>query len=258
MSFRIVIPARYQATRLPGKPLRDLAGKPLIQHVHERAVESGAETIIIATDDERIRAAAEGFGAMVCMTRSDHRNGTERLGEVIEKMAWPDEAVIVNLQGDEPLMPPDCLRQVAQLLEAHPDCAMATLYAEIDDPEDIFDPHVVKLVANRNDEALYFSRAAIPWWREVFNDAPQVELADPPTAVKRHIGLYAYRAGFGRGYASLQASPLEQMESLEQLRALWHGYRIAVAEAVELPPAGVDTEGDLERVRRQLASQSAG
>lgn len=258
MSFRIVIPARYQATRLPGKPLRDLAGKPLIQHVHERALESGAEEILIATDDERIRDAAEGFGAAVCMTRTDHSNGTERLGEVIEKMGWPDEAVIVNLQGDEPLMPPECLRQVAEVLTAHPECAMSTLYAALDDPEDMFDPHVVKLVANRDDEALYFSRAPIPWWRERFGEAPDADLSEPPTPFRRHIGLYAYRADFGRDYGKLTPSPLEQMESLEQLRALWHGYRIAVAEAVQLPPAGVDTEGDLERVRRQLTSQKVG
>lgn len=247
MSFRIVIPARYQSTRLPGKPLIDIAGKPLIQYVYERAMESGASEIIIATDDQRIADAGGAFGANVCMTSTEHTNGTERLSEVATRFKWNADDVIVNLQGDEPLMPRVCLEQVAQLLAQHPECQMATLCTPILDENEMFDAHVVKVVRDQADHALYFSRAPIPWHREMFS----LEAASMPTdypVYQRHIGLYAYRAGFLVEYASLTPSPLEQVEALEQLRALWHQRRIAVHEATEIPPPGVDTESDLKRV----------
>ena len=247
MSFRVIIPARYESTRLPGKPLRDMAGKPMIQHVHERASSSESQQVIIATDDVRIQQAAEAFGAIVCMTSTEHRSGTERLAEVIETMDIDDADIIVNVQGDEPLMPTMCINQVATALANTPEANVATLCTPINSHDQLFDPHVVKVVRDSNDMALYFSRAPIPWHREEFSAGPD-SLPSDNTPYYRHIGLYAYRAGYIREYVTLAACDLEQAESLEQLRVLYHGGRIVCVEAHEVPGPGVDTEADLEKV----------
>jgi 3-deoxy-manno-octulosonate cytidylyltransferase (CMP-KDO synthetase) len=247
LSFRVIIPARYESTRLPGKPLRDMAGKPMIQHVHECASSSESQQVIIATDDARIQQAAESFGAIVCMTSTEHRSGTERLAEVIETMHIDDADIIVNVQGDEPLMPTICINQVATALANTPEANVATLCTPINSHDQLFDPHVVKVVRDSNDMALYFSRAPIPWHREEFSAGPD-SLPSDNTPYYRHIGLYAYRAGYIREYVTLAACDLEQAESLEQLRVLYHGGRIVCVEAHEVPGPGVDTEADLEKV----------
>ncbi len=251
MSFRVVIPARYASTRLPGKPLLDIGGKPMLQHVVERAHDSGAASVVVATDDKRIASACETFGADVCMTSAEHNSGTERLAEVVECLGWGDDEIVVNLQGDEPGMPGSLLRQVAALLEQHRDADVSTLCTRIHTAAELFDPHVVKVVSDAEGYALYFSRAVIPWDRDAF--AVTTEALPEAVLHYRHLGLYAYRAGYIRRYISLPACELERMESLEQLRVLYHGGRIQVAEAVELPGHGVDTADDLERVRAQFA-----
>jgi len=245
--MHLVIPARYSSTRLPGKALKDVAGKPLLQWVFDTAKESGAESITIATDDERIRAAAEKFGADVCMTSAKHRSGTDRIAEVVSEKGWEDDAVVVNLQGDEPFMPAVLLDQVAETLESHERAVMSTVCHVIDNENDYSDANVVKVVIDKNGYALYFSRASIPWHRDAISSGITPEIPG-----HRHIGLYAYRAGFVKQYSQWQPCDLEEAESLEQLRVLWNGYKIAVCEAAELPGPGVDTEGDLERVRRIL------
>jgi 3-deoxy-manno-octulosonate cytidylyltransferase (CMP-KDO synthetase) len=247
--MHIIIPARYASTRLPGKPLADVAGKPLIQRVYECAANTGATAITIATDDERIRAAAESFGARVCMTSPQHRSGTDRLAEVIEKQAIGADEIVVNLQGDEPLMLPELIRDVAGKLVAHKDAMVATACHAIHDRESLVNPNVVKVVCDAKGYALYFSRAGIPWPREVMAGKSGVAIQ-----AYRHIGLYAYRAGFVRRYASWPPCPLEEAEQLEQLRVLWHGERIVVHEAREMPEAGVDTPEDLERVRKYFGT----
>ena len=247
---KIVIPARYASTRLPGKPLLPLAGKPMVQWVYERARASGAEEVWIATDDARIAQAAAGFGAPVCLTRADHASGSERLAEVVAQRGWPDEAVVVNLQGDEPLMPPALLDQVATALAADAGAAIATVCARIHAAAEVFNPNVVKVVRDDAGRALYFSRAPIPWQRDAWKDGARV-LPEGATFY-RHIGLYAYRAGFLRRWPGLAPSPLEQAESLEQLRALWHGFAIAVIDSAELPGPGVDTPEDVPGVERLL------
>jgi len=251
-AFRVVIPARYASRRLPGKPLLDIAGKPMIQHVYERASESGAEEVVIATDDLRIQRAAASFTDSVCMTSADHHSGTDRIAEVVRALDWTDDTVVVNLQGDEPLMPPSLLRQVAATLSSHAGSEMATLAVPLSEPDQLFDTNIVKVVADRNGYALYFSRASIPWKRDLFDaeGTPQTSWLE---GIHRHLGIYAYRAGFLRGYAGLPVSPIERMESLEQLRVLWNGGRIAVDVAKEAPPAGVDTAEDLARVVKVLA-----
>ncbi len=254
--MRIVIPARYASTRLPGKPLRELAGKPMLRHVWERARAANPLEVVVATDDDRIARAAEGFGAHVCMTDPGHASGTERIAEVIEVMGWPDDEIVVNLQGDEPLMPPSLLTQVAEDLATHATADVATLAAHLEAPDQLFDPAVVKVVLDGKGYALYFSRAPIPWERDgmAWGEIPPLEVA---RGHLRHIGLYAYRAGFVREYVSWRASELEQKESLEQLRVLWHGRRIHVSLAAEVPPAGVDTPEDLARVAT-LLGETAG
>ena len=216
-AFRVVIPARYASQRLPGKPLLDIAGKPIIRHVYDRACESGAEEVVIATDDVRIEAVARRFTEQVCMTSSEHASGTDRIAEVVQTLHWPDDTVVVNLQGDEPLMPPELLAQVAATLESHAESDMATLAVPLIDPDQLFDTNAVKVVADRNGYALYFSRATIPWKRDQFDTsvAPQTPWLE---GVYRHLGIDANRAGFLAGYASLPVSPIERMESLEQLR----------------------------------------
>ncbi len=251
MTFSIVIPARYASTRLPGKPLLPLNGKPMLQHVYERACASQADQVIIATDDQRIGHAAEQFGAIVCMTAETHRSGTERIAEVIEQRNIPDDEIIVNLQGDEPLMPAICLDQVAKALAEAGDASVSTLCAPIETAHELFDPHIVKVVRDANDYALYFSRAPIPWHRDEYVSTRDV-LPSDGTPYFRHIGLYAYRASYIKEYISSPVCPLEKAESLEQLRVLWHSHRIIVPLAVETPGPGIDTEADLQKVERLL------
>ena len=247
MSFVVVIPARYQSTRLPGKPLADIHGKPMIQWVAERALQAGAERVIVATDDQRVANAVALSGVEVCMTSPHHQSGTERLAEVCEQYAFSPETIIVNVQGDEPLIPPVIIRQVAENL-AQAAAPMATLAVPMSE-EELFNPNAVKVVMDRQGYALYFSRAPIAWERDGFAQTPPVVRH----AHARHLGIYAYRAGFIRQYVGWQASELEQIEALEQLRVLWHGERIHVAIALETPPAGVDTPEDLARVQAFLA-----
>lgn len=247
MSFVVIIPARYASTRLPGKPLVDINGKPMVVHVLERARESGAERIIVATDNEEVMHAVQAVGGEVCMTRADHQSGTERLAEVVEKCGFSDDTVIVNVQGDEPMIPPAIIRQVAENLAAR-DVGMATLAVPIHSAEEAFNPNAVKVVMDAEGYALYFSRATIPWDRDRFAQSRET-IGD---TFLRHIGIYGYRAGFIRRYVSWQTSPLEQIEMLEQLRVLWYGEKIHVAVANVVPGTGVDTPEDLARVRQEL------
>ena len=251
MSFRVVIPARYASTRLPGKPLADIAGKPMVVRVAERAAASGAERVWVATDHEAVAAAAQGHGLEVCMTSPDCASGTDRLAEVAERLGWPDDTVVVNVQGDEPLIDPELIRATARLLHAHPGAAMATVCHPLHDLAEVMNPNVVKVVLGEDGHALYFSRAAIPWARDAWAAAEPVLPADLP--VYRHVGLYAYRAGFLKAYPGLERPAIESFESLEQLRALYHGYRIAVLVIDRAMPPGVDTEADLAAVRKSFA-----
>jgi len=244
MSFVAIIPARFASTRLPGKPLVDIHGKPMVVHVMERARESGAERVIVATDNEQVARAVAAAGGEVCMTRADHHSGTERLAEVIERYQFPDDTVIVNVQGDEPLIPPVIIRQVADNL-AKNTAGMATLAVPIVSAEEAFNPNAVKVVMDAQGYALYFSRATIPWDRERFAASCET-IGDH---FLRHIGIYGYRAGFIRRYVSWEPSPLEQIELLEQLRVLWYGEKIHVDVAKAIPSVGVDTPEDLARVR---------
>lgn len=244
MNFKVVIPARYASVRLPGKPLLMLAGKPMIEHVWLRATASGADEVLIATDDQRIASAAAGFGAETCMTNPGHQSGTDRIAEVAGRYNWSDETIVVNLQGDEPLMPPANIRQVATLLAEDQGAAIATLCTPINDPESFTDPTVVKVVRDRAGRALYFSRAPIPAVREA-GDGPQA-------SALRHLGLYAYRIGALCRLAGEQPCALEQLERLEQLRALWLGLSIRVELAAEPTGPGVDSPADIDEVTRQL------
>ena len=247
MSFSVVIPARYASSRLPGKPLKDISGKPMIQHVYERALESEAKEVVIATDDERIQKVAEEFGAKVVMTDPDHASGTDRLQEVVSKLNYYADDIVVNVQGDEPLIPPRVINQVAHNLAAEKDASIATLYEPIENIEDVFNPNIVQVVTDRNDFALYFSRAPIPYARDDF--AKSKEQMPQGVSFKRHIGIYAYRVNLLNSFVKWDEAPIETTECLEQLRALWNGSKIHVALADEIPPGGVDTEEDLERVR---------
>lgn len=246
--MHIVIPARFASTRLPGKPLADVSGKTLIQRVCDCAQASGARSVIVATDDERIRDAVEGFGGRVCMTSPGHRSGTDRIAEVVGQLGLGDDEIVVNLQGDEPLMPPALIRNVAQALNTHRDAAVATACHAIRTREEFENPNVVKVVCDERGYALYFSRAPIPWPRETMAGRSRT-----PLRAWRHIGLYAYRAGFVVQYAAWPPCALEDTEQLEQLRVLWRGERIVVHESAELPGAGVDTPEDLERVREHFS-----
>ena len=247
--FHIVIPARLASTRLPNKPLADIGGAPMIVQVARRAALAGAAQVVVATDADEVRQACEAHGVRALMTRAYHPSGSDRLAEAVELLGLADDALVVNVQGDEPLIAPAMIRSCAELLAAKPPCAMATVAHAIDDDSEFANPNVVKLVTDAQGLALYFSRAPIPWWR----DAPGGGARVKPDAVLRHVGLYAYRAGFLRRFPTLAVSPLEQIEALEQLRVLWHGERIAVHVSDERPGPGVDTPEDLERVRRLIA-----
>ena len=244
--FLVVIPARLGSTRLPRKPLADIGGKPMVVRVAEQAKKSLAQSVVVATDSAEIQAACDEHRIECLLTSADHPTGTDRLAEVAQLLKLPNNALVVNVQGDEPLIPPELINQVAMTLANHPDCAISTVAVRIEDSAEINNPNVVKVVLNRTGEALYFSRASIPFVR------------DPDAAVQtehlRHLGIYAYRAAFLQAYTRLEPAPPEQAEALEQLRALWNGYRIAVHTAAKAPPAGVDTLDDLERVQRLFSA----
>lgn len=252
MSFSVVIPARYASSRFPGKPLADLAGKPMLQHVYERACESEAVRVIIATDDERIAHVAQNFGAEVCMTSGDHPSGTDRLQEVVHKLGFYADDIVVNVQGDEPLIPPRIINQVAHNLMALPMAGIATLSEPIETVDALVNPNVVKVVTDHQGMALYFSRAPIPWPRDSFMSEVGRSTMPEGFSWQRHIGLYAYRVKLLNDFVRWPPAPLEQTECLEQLRALWNGVGIHVDAADETPPAGVDTPEDLERIRQLL------
>jgi len=251
-AFTVVIPARFASSRLPGKPLQDIAGKPMIQHVWEQACKSSARKVVVATDDTRIVEICQGFGAEVVLTRVEHNSGTDRLAEVAAQLGLAGDAIVVNVQGDEPLIPPSIIDQVAANLAAHPEAGIATLAEPIHDVQTLFNPNMVKVVTDLNGLALTFSRAPLPWARDSFAQNRETLPAGVP--YRRHIGIYAYRAKFLHDFVAWGPCWLEDTECLEQLRALWHGVRIHVADALETPPAGVDTQDDLERVRRLLGA----
>jgi 3-deoxy-manno-octulosonate cytidylyltransferase (CMP-KDO synthetase) len=252
--FIVAIPARFGATRLPGKPLRAIAGEPMVVHVARRALDAGAREVVVATDDERIAEAVKGYPLRVCMTRADHPSGTDRLAECARQLGWAPDQIVVNLQGDEPFAPAEGIRAAAQAL-AGSDAPMATLAIGIDDAATLFDPNAVKVVRDSHGNALYFSRAPMPWQRDRFARDQVGDLQ--PGAFLRHIGIYAYRAGFLATFTRLPPGQLEQLEGLEQLRVLEAGHRIAVAVSPVPFPPGVDTEADLERANRLAAEAAA-
>lgn len=271
MDFTVIIPARYASSRFPGKPLADISGKPMVVHVAERAAKSGAAEVLVATDHPEIATAAEQYGFTAVMTRGDHVSGTDRVAEVSKKRGYAGHRIIVNIQGDEPLIAPELIREVAQNLQDHAEAEVSTACHPIEDPADILNPNVVKVVLDNQGYALYFSRAPIPFARDAFtrslvprdaftrsHDSAKNIYAAGISAIPdglpafRHIGIYGYRAGFLKRYARLAPSPLEQFEALEQLRVLWHGYKISVALARDVVPPGVDTPEDLQRLKRSL------
>ncbi len=253
MNFYVVIPARYASTRLPGKPLLEIAGKPMVVRVAEQAQQSGAQQIWIATDHGEIAGTVYAYGFKCCMTKVSHTSGTDRLAEVAQHLNWPGDAIVVNLQGDEPLMPPALIQAVARHLHEHPECAIATACHPLHEPASFSNPNIVKTVLDMNGNALYFSRAPIPWPRDTDLSSPALTLP-PDLPVLRHIGIYAYRVSFLQAFTRLAPAAIEQYESLEQLRALYHGYKIGVVVVDQAPPRGVDTEEDLQAVRQFFAS----
>lgn len=278
LAFHVVIPARHASTRLPGKPLLQIAGKPMVVRVAEQAAQSGAQQIWIATDHHAIADVVHEHGFKACLTKATHTSGTDRIAEVVEQRAWPDDTIVVNVQGDEPLIPPALIRAVAEHLHEHPECAIATACHAIHDEAAMRNPNIVKTVLDKNGNALYFSRAPIPWPRDAFKFIPlpagqdgcpsspkggevrrgDVENTALPEGLPalRHIGIYAYRASFLRAYGQLAPAPIEQFEALEQLRALFHGYKIGVFIALQAPPGGVDTEQDLHVARESFQERN--
>lgn len=252
MSFRVIIPARLASTRLPNKPLADLQGLPMVVRVAQQAQRSAAAQVVVAADDPRIVQACDEHGVQSLLTRQDHPSGSDRLAEACAQLGCADDEVVVNLQGDEPLMDPALIDACARQLQQHPGCVMSTAAHPLDHEADWLNPNVVKVVLNAQGRALYFSRSPLPAWRDRRAAQP---LAQAPAPVLRHIGLYAYRAGFLSRFPQLQPSPLEQAEMLEQLRVLWHGFAIAVHVTEQPPEGGVDTPEDLERVRLHLAQR---
>jgi 3-deoxy-manno-octulosonate cytidylyltransferase (CMP-KDO synthetase) len=252
--FTVLIPARLSSSRLPNKPLADLAGLPMVVRVAQRARLSQASRCVVAADDMRIVQACEAHGVHALLTGTHHASGSDRLAEACALLGLADDALVVNVQGDEPLIAPELINAVAAELQQRPDCVMSTAAHAIDQMADFLNPNVVKVVLDKAQTALYFSRAPIAWWRDGMTalDAPTGQTALPSPAPLRHIGIYGYRAGFLRQFPSLEAAPLEHTESLEQLRVLWHGARIAVHLSASAPGPGVDTPQDLERVRALL------
>jgi len=252
MNFKVVVPARYASVRLPGKPLLDLGGKPMVVRVVEQAIQSGAEEVIVATDYEGIAEEVHKFGYQAVMTREDHASGTDRIAEVVQIMGWDDQAIVVNVQGDEPLISPALIRDVAQDLAHHEQASIATACHPVQDMAAVQASSVVKVVLDKDGYALYFSRASIPYARDAYDAGDGIP---PGLSVYKHIGIYAYRASFLQEYKQLELSPIERFEALEQLRALWHGYKISVLVAEDAPSVGVDTKADLEYVRAVLLQQ---
>jgi len=251
MNFNVIIPARYASSRFPGKPLVDINGKPMVQHVYERALESGAAKVVVATDDARIAKVVKDFGGQYCMTGAHHESGTERLAEVVDMQNMLAHELVVNVQGDEPFIPAENIQQVAENLYQHQQAEMATLAVKISDVEEAFNPNVVKVLVDKQGFALYFSRATIPYDRARFLDEDCIdEIGD---FYLRHVGIYAYRAGFIKQYVNMSPSGLEQIESLEQLRVLWHGEKIHVDVARKAPPTGIDTPEDLQRILKSMS-----
>ncbi len=246
MEFRVIIPARYNSSRLPGKVLLDIKGKPMLQHVYERAMESGADSVVIATDDQRVSKVAQGFGAKVCMTSPEHQSGTERIAEAALTLDYSPDEIIVNLQGDQPLMLPQAIRQVAEDLEKHDNVKVSSICERFTDGADLFNPSVVKVVLNRRNFAMYFSRAPIPWDIEKFKNKDHISSNDQHY---RHAGLYAYRVSFLQEYIEWTSCHLERFESLEQLRILWNGMRIHMVISKDKIPLEVNTQEDLDKVR---------
>jgi 3-deoxy-manno-octulosonate cytidylyltransferase (CMP-KDO synthetase) len=251
MSFKVVIPARYASTRLPGKPLADICGKPMVVRVVEQALKSGADEVWVATDHKGVADAVRARGFNVCMTSPEHASGTDRIAEVAAQRGWNEQILVVNVQGDEPLIAPELINAVAQQLHDHPSAAISTACHALHEYAEMVNPNVVKVVLDREGYALYFSRAPIPYARDDWANMEAPKFPDSLPAF-RHLGIYAYRAGFLKIYGGLGPAAIEQHEALEQLRALWHGYRICVAQTSLAPAAGVDTPADLERVRALL------
>jgi 3-deoxy-manno-octulosonate cytidylyltransferase (CMP-KDO synthetase) len=251
-AFTVLIPARLASTRLPDKPLADIAGLPMVVRVARQAALSGAASVVVAADDARIVDACRAHGVRVLLTRSDHPSGSDRLAEACTQLGLADDAIVVNVQGDEPLIAPDLIDAVADTLAAHTDAAMSTAAHAIDSIADFVNPNVVKTVLDARGHALYFSRAPIPWWRDGFAVSGPTSLPSAPAPL-RHIGIYGYRAGFVRGFPALPPAPIESTEALEQMRALWHGHRIAVHVSAHAPGPGIDTPEDLARVRALFA-----
>ncbi len=267
LPFRVAIPARYASTRLPGKPLRLIAGRTLLERVYMCALASGALEVVIATDDARVVEVAESFGAAVCMTSSDHLSGTDRISELTMLYGWPDEAIVVNLQVDELQMSPVLIRRAAVVLEEHTSAGIVTFCTRVRRLAELFDPNVVKVTMDYEGFALYFSRAPIPWHRTAFSKSAFSELESvysgavaeellKDTVWFRHIGLYAYRTKILQDFTRLEPAPIERAEFLEQLRAIWHGIRIYVSEVTEAPPPGIDTESDLTRAIAEIEDKS--
>lgn len=252
MGFTVIIPARYASSRFPGKPLALLQGRPMIQHVYERACESEAARVLVATDDQRIADVARGFGAEVCMTSADHPSGTDRLQQVVKDLGYYADDIVVNVQGDEPMIPPRIINQVAHNLMAEPEASIATLSEPITEIDALLNPNVVKVVTDNRGMALYFSRAPMPWPRNSFIADPDKTAMPTDFNWQRHIGIYAYRVKLLNDFVKWPPAALEETECLEQLRAMWNGARIHVAEADEQPPTGVDTPEDLERLQKLL------
>lgn len=253
VNFHVVIPARYASTRLHGKPLLPIAGKPMVVRVAEQAAQSGAQQIWIATDHHAIANVVHEHGFKACLTKDSHVSGTDRIAEVVAQQGWPDDTIVVNVQGDEPLIPPALIRAVAEHLHDHPECMIATACHALHDEAAMRNPNIVKTVLDKNGNALYFSRAPIPWPRDVFAQNTGLPVDLP---VLRHIGIYAYRASFLRAYNQLAPCALEKFEALEQLRALYYGYKIGVVITEQAPPAGVDTEQDLLVAQQTFATMN--
>lgn len=252
MKFRVVIPARHGASRLPGKPLRLIAGKPMIWHVCQRARESGADEVIVATDHDVVAETVSGFGGDVCMTDPGHQSGSDRIAEVARQRSWKGDSIIVNLQGDEPVMPPANIKRVAENLHQQKAARIATLCTNVGTAEEILDTSIVKVVRDCHEHAMYFSRAPIPYYRD---GGFSVDAGMPAGIWLRHMGLYAYRVDALLEFTALSVAEPERQESLEQLRALWHGMKIHVGDALELPGPGVDTEADIARAEAALAAE---
>ncbi|HEX5391603.1 MAG TPA: 3-deoxy-manno-octulosonate cytidylyltransferase [Burkholderiaceae bacterium] len=257
MSFTVLIPARLASTRLPNKPLADIAGLPMVVHVARRAARSQASQVVVATDSQAVLDACAQHGVRALLTRVDHPSGSDRLAEACDLLGVPDEATVVNVQGDEPLMDPALIDAVAAALAQRADCVMSTAAHALHSAADFANPNVVKVVLDRLGTALYFSRAPLPWWRDGMANAWNDGVGTLPSpAPLRHVGIYGYRAGFLRQFPRLEPAPIEQLESLEQLRVLWHGHRIAVHVSDAAPGPGVDTPQDLERVRQLLSTRA--